>query len=195
MKCCAPPSNYWRAELASWGTIARRIRVPLGFAFAAFYLWLAKPNWKSLLIGGLVCLPGLWLRAMASGHVRKNSVLTTSGPYAHTRNPLYLGSLLIAAGFGIAGRNWWIGLIILAIFGVVYLPVIRAEEEFLRTRFSDYQDYADRVPRLFPRWSSPGTAEDTFSAQLYWQHREYNSILGASVIMAALVVKLLWFSS
>jgi protein-S-isoprenylcysteine O-methyltransferase Ste14 len=180
--------------LRSWTTIARRIRVPLGFAFAALYLWLAKPSWKSMLVGGLVCLPGLWLRALASGHVQKNSLLTTSGPYAHTRNPLYLGSLLITAGFGIAGRSWWIGVIILAIFATIYLPVIRAEEDFLRTRFTEFQGYADRVPRLFPRWSGTGTEQGTFSTQLYSQHREYNSILGASLIMAALVVKLLWFS-
>ena len=89
--------------MRSWGQIARRIRVPLGFIFAIFYLWRARPTWESLLVGAAICVPGLGLRALASGHVQKNTCLTTSGPYAFTRNPLYLGSLVLAGGFAVAG--------------------------------------------------------------------------------------------
>ena len=103
----------------SWALVARRIRVPLGFVFAVVYVWLARPSRMSILTGGLLVLPGLLLRGLASGHVKKNEQLTTSGPYAYTRNPLYLGSLLLAAGFSIAARSWWIGLALVVMFFVV----------------------------------------------------------------------------
>src|SRR5690242_269202 len=101
-----------RRRMAEWSRAARRIRVPLGFAFAVLYFWLARPNWRSLGIGTVLILPGLLIRALASGHVRKNEALATSGPYAYTRNPLYLGSLLIGIGFALAARNWWIGVVL-----------------------------------------------------------------------------------
>src|SRR5262252_2398035 len=97
----------------SWSRIARRIRVPLGFLFAAFYLWRARPTWLSLSIGAAVAALGIFLRAVASGHVKKNEELATTGPYAYCRNPLYLGSIIIAIGFAIAARDIWIAVAIL----------------------------------------------------------------------------------
>jgi len=183
--------------LPSWSVIARRIRVPLGFGFAAIYLWLAQPTWKSIIAGAVVCIPGLLLRGFASGHVRKNTELTTSGPYAYSRNPLYLGSLMLAAGFAIAGRNWWIAAGMMVIFVAVYLPVIRAEERFLQQQFPQFEEYARRVPRFVPRLRAPrsptGTMNSNFSADLYWRHREYNSVLGTVGMMAALAAKMIWF--
>src|SRR2546422_1069337 len=84
----APPlhSTFWTVPVADWSRIARRIRVPLGFAFAAFYVWSARPSCLSLAVGTMVAIPGILLRALASGHVKKNEELTTSGPYARTRN-------------------------------------------------------------------------------------------------------------
>ena len=74
----------------NWGRVARRIRVPLGFAFALVFLWLARPTPMFLLLGLVLVVPGLLLRGYASGYVKKNAELTTTGPYAYTRNPLYL---------------------------------------------------------------------------------------------------------
>jgi len=178
----------------SWNRIARRTRVPLGFLFAAFYFWRARPDWRSLAFGGIVAAVGVLLRAMASGQVKKNEELATNGPYAYFRNPLYLGSLIIAIGFAIASRDVWIAVGILALFSLIYVPVIRAEETFLRQRFAEYDGYARRVPRLLPRtvWFSGLTSG--FSRELYWQHREYNALIGAAAMLAALVVKMLWFS-
>lgn len=181
--------------MAEWSTIARRIRVPLGFAFALFYLWVACPSWTSLAIGTTVAVPGILLRALASGHVRKNEELTTSGPYAYTRNPLYLGSLIMAVGFAIAARSAWVLVLIVVMFCAIYLPVIRAEEAFLRQTFPSFDEYAHNVPRLLPRLSTFGNAGGAFSRPLYWQHREYNAILGTVALMAALVAKLVWGSS
>jgi len=180
--------------VAEWSRIARRIRVPLGFAFTAFYVWIAKPSWKSIAVGAAAALPGILLRAFASGHVRKNEELTTSGPYAYTRNPLYLGSLIMALGFAIAARSVWVFLLMIVMFCVIYLPVIRAEEAFLRQTFANFAEYAQNVPRLLPRWSAYGKVESAFSRPLYWQHREYNATLGTAALLAALVAKLVWAS-
>jgi len=177
----------------TWSRIARRIRVPLGFLFAIFYLWRARPGWWSLAIGAAVAAFGIFLRAMASGHVKKNKDLATTGPYAYCRNPLYLGSIIIAIGFAIASRDAWVAIVIVLLFVAIYVPVIRSEEAFLRRHFAGYEDYARRVPRLMPRtlWWSGLT--DGFSRALYQQHREYNAMIGAAAMLAALVVKMLWF--
>src|SRR5579859_7510680 len=137
--------------MAEWSRVARRIRVPLGFAFAVLYAWLARPTWRSLALGAAIILPGLLIRALASGHVRKNEALATTGPYAYTRNPLYLGSLLIGIGFAIAARSWWIGAALVLMFFAIYMPVIRSEEAFLHEKFPEFEDYAKRVPRMLPR--------------------------------------------
>lgn len=184
----APPK-----QKTTWSRIARRIRVPLGFVFAAVFLWLARPAWFSLGYSLLLVLPGLALRGYASGYVKKNSELTTTGPYAYTRNPLYLGSLLIALGFAIAARNVWILAGIAILFFAIYLPVIGSEEAFLRGVFPGFDEYCARVPRLFP-WFMTGTqsakGDGGFSSSLYRKHREYNALMGAAALYAALLLRL-----
>jgi len=144
----------------------------------------------------VLVLPGLWLRAYASGYVRKNAELTTTGPYAHTRNPLYLGSMLIAFGFAGASGSWIIAVALAILFAVIYIPTIQSEEAYLRTHFAGFDEYAQAVPRLLPRISAARTAESgrgergRFSAALYRQHREYNSLMGAAAIYLALAIRL-----
>jgi protein-S-isoprenylcysteine O-methyltransferase Ste14 len=177
--------------MASWSAIARRVRVPLGFVFAILYFWLARPTVQSILIGAGLVIPGLLIRALASGQLQKNEQLATGGPYAYTRNPLYLGSLVLALGFALASRSWWIVAGIVLLFFAIYLPVIRAEEVFLRERFPQFEDYARQVPRLFPRVTASSKNSGAFSWDLYWKHREYNAALGAAAMMAMLLTKLL----
>lgn len=174
----------------TWAQTARRIRVPLGFALAALFLFLARPSLRSLLWSLLLVLPGIALRAAASGHVKKNRELTTSGPYAYTRNPLYLGSILIAIGFAIAAQSLWLGLALVIMFLVIYLPVIRSEEDFLRATFPDFDAYTAKVPRLFPRLTPASREPGSFSPALYRKHREYNALMGSAALYAALIVKL-----
>ena len=176
-----------------WSRIARRIRVPLGFVFAAVYLWRARPTWMSLAVGALIAVAGLSLRAIASGHVDKNEELAVTGPYAYVRNPLYLGSIVLAAGFAVTARDVLIAMLMAAVFVLIYVPTIRSEEHYLRNRFTEYRDYAGRVPRLFPRALGLRGMMDGFSRALYMKHREYNSLFGAAAMWAALVAKLLWF--
>ena len=177
--------------ISSWSKVARRIRVPLGFVFAVLYFWLARPSWHFLALGAILIVPGLLIRALASGHVRKNEALATSGPYSYTRNPLYLGSLLIGVGFAVAARSWWVGVALVVMFFAIYLPVIRDEEAFLRRTFPEFEEYARQVPRMFPgitRRGDGGSGE--FSFALYLQHREYNALLGALAMLAVLIVKM-----
>ena len=179
--------------MAEWSRVARRIRVPLGFVFAVLYFWLARPSWRSLALGAVLIIPGLVIRALASGHVRKNEVLAMSGPYAYSRNPLYLGSLLIAIGFALAARSWWVGIVLIAMFFAIYVPVIRSEEAFLRERFPEFEAYAKAVPRMIPR-ITPAIRNQAvgggFSMNLYLKHREYNALLGAVAMTAGLMVKM-----
>ncbi len=177
-----------------WKKISRRIRVPLGFLSVIFYFWLARPSYRSLLLSLVLVVPGIFLRSYASGHVTKNVQLTTTGPYGYTRNPLYFGSILIAFGFAAAARSLWIALAFLALFLVIYWPVILDEEEYLRAQFSTYEAYANRVPRLIPRFGRPQTAADgKFSFALYRKHREYNSILGSFCMYLVLVARIFFW--
>ena len=185
----------------SWNRVARRIRVPLGFLLAALYLWLARPALWSILCGGGVAAVGLGIRAMASGYVRKNEDLATAGPYGYTRNPLYLGSIVMAVGFALSARSLIVVAVLSLMFLAIYLPVIRGEEAFLRERFPDFAEYERRVPRLLPRigalFAAP-RSRGAFSRELYLQHREYNALAGALAMMVLLTVKLTvklpWFS-
>jgi len=179
-----------------WQRVARRVRVPLGFVVAAVFLVFAQPGWRTLAWSLLLVLPGLWLRGYASGYVTKNSELTRTGPYAYTRNPLYLGSMSLAAGFAVAAGRWWLVVLLVVMFLAIYVPVIFSEETFLRSTFASFDEYARRVPRLLPRLTAArfdglDAASAGFRAERYMHHREYNAAMGAGVIYAALVLRML----
>ena len=179
--------------MASWARVATRLRVPLGFLLAAAYLWFARPAWAWIAAGSVFIAAGIAVRAAASGHIRKNRELTTTGPYAYTRNPLYLGSTLIAAGFCLAARNGWIAIVAMAMFVAIYLPVIREEERYLRSAFPGYDDYAATVPRFLPRaraYRADAGSGSAYSLDLYLRHREYNAALGSLLMMGALILKM-----
>ena len=182
------------SERTRWQRIARRIRVPLGFIFAAVFLWLARPTGHSVAWSLLLVVPGVWLRAYASGYVKKNTELATTGPYAYTRNPLYLGSMMIAFGFAAAAGSWVILVALAVLFTVIYLPTIRSEEAFLRDHFTSFTAYAAQVPRLLPRLTPAASDGERgqFSPTLYRQHREYNCGMGALAIYAALALRLFY---
>lgn len=186
----AAPTMDW---IARWQRIARRIRVPLGFFTAALYLfelWRRQPLPAAVAWSLALVLPGLWLRGYAAGYVKKNRELTQTGPYAHTRNPLYLGSTLIAGGFAVALLSWPMTLVLAVGFSLIYIPVIASEERFLRATFPDFDSYCARVPRLLPRLT-PARSEDrsgSFSLALYLRHREYNAAIGAALLYLSLVL-------
>jgi protein-S-isoprenylcysteine O-methyltransferase Ste14 len=179
-----------------WERVARRIRVPLGFVTAALYLielWRHAPRPAAIAWSLLLVVPGVALRGYASGYVKKNRELTQTGPYAHTRNPLYLGSMLIAAGFAVALQSWIFALVVALGFAIIYIPVIASEERFLRATFPDFEAYRRRVPRLIPRLTpgrpaaGQGDGAGGFSLALYLRHREYNALLGAALLYLSLL--------
>jgi protein-S-isoprenylcysteine O-methyltransferase Ste14 len=180
------------SERTSWQRVARRVRVPLGFVFAAAFLWLAQPTWKTMALSLLLVVPGVWLRGYAAGYVKKNAEITQTGPYAYTRNPLYLGSMMIAFGFAVASGSWVIFVALAAGFLAIYLPTIRSEEAYLREHFAGFDEYARRVPRLLPRLTAARSdvPPGRFSKERYLHHREYNALMGAGAIYAALAARL-----
>jgi protein-S-isoprenylcysteine O-methyltransferase Ste14 len=189
--------------LETWQKIARRIRVPLGFLAALVYLEqlvVHRPQWMPLAWSLLLVLPGLVLRGYASGYVKKNEELTTTGPYARVRNPLYLGSILIAAGFAVALMSWPFAAALAVFFLLIYVPVIASEEAFLRDTFPEFEWYCARVPRLIPRITpvrrpdGDGNEGGGFSFTLYRKHREYNSAVGAALLYCSLLLGI-WLHS
>lgn len=190
-----PAQTDW---IALWQRVARRIRVPLGFLTAGLYifeLWRRAPRPAAIAWSLALVVPGLWLRAYASGYVKKNQELTTTGPYAYTRNPLYLGSMLMAAGFALALLSWLVAVVLAIGFAVIYVPVIASEERYLRAAFPDFDEYCRRVPRFFPRFERVAVrradvpedeANGRFSPSLYLKHREYNALLGVILLYLSL---------
>ena len=173
----------------------QRWRVPLGFACAALFLFFARPNSWALAIGAAVAVPGLLLRAWASGHLRKNETLAMTGPYAYTRNPLYLGSFLMGLGFTIAAGQVLLVVIFLGMILGIYLPVMRVESATLAELFGKrYVRYAKEVPLLFPRLSAYRKQHGTgFDRTLYLRYREYRAAIGMVIAWALLLLKAIYF--
>jgi protein-S-isoprenylcysteine O-methyltransferase Ste14 len=154
-----------------------RLRVPAGFVMVAAFALFSKPTPHSLMAGLAVSVAGLALRAWAAGHLAKNQRLAVSGPYAFTRNPLYLGTLVTAMGLAMAGHSIGLGLLFGGLFALVYLPAIELEEQHLSAILPGYAEFARRVPLLIPRWPA-SLGPDDFSAALYVKNREYQALLG-----------------
>jgi len=165
-----------------------RLRVPMGFVLVAAFAWFARPTLSSLACGIPISLAGLALRAWAAGHLAKNQQLATGGPYAYIRNPLYVGTLLVALGLAAAARSIWLAGLFAAVFLLVYLPAVMLEEQHLATLFADYARYAASVPSLIPyRRPCPGSSR--FSSKLYWKNQEYQASLGFAVGVAWLIYR------
>jgi len=178
--------RYWFPK--PYADFVARLRVSGGFVLVAAFAFLSRPNSVSLAIGLPIAILGILLRAWAAGHLAKNQTMARSGPYAMVRNPLYVGTLIVAGGLVIAAREWVLGLLFAAVFLLVYLPVIELEEQHLRKLFPEYADYAREVPMLLPR-PSKDWGPDTFSLRLYMRNQEYQALLGFLAGAAFLIWK------
>ncbi len=176
----------------TYSEVAKKLRLPLGFVFGIGYLIWARPTALTLAVGGLVAFVGVLVRAWASGHIVKNRKLAVSGPYAHTRNPLYFGSFLIGAGFAIAA-HWGLLLVVIAFWALVYAPTMERERENIRSRFPEsYDRYAENVPAFVPRvtpWRDEESDEGGFSAALYMQHGEWKAGITYLLVMGWLALR------
>ncbi len=161
----------------SYADFVARLRVPAGFLLVAAFVYFSRPTARSLACGLPVSLTGLTLRAWASGHLAKNERLAVTGAYAYTRNPLYLGTLLVALGLVIAARRSGLAVLFGAVFVLIYLPVMELEEQHLRSLFPEYAAYAARVPAL--GWGRPKSkAAGSFQPSLYLKNQEYQALAG-----------------
>jgi protein-S-isoprenylcysteine O-methyltransferase Ste14 len=172
-----------------------RWRVRLGYPLAIVVLLFARPTPGSIVSGAIVGIAGLFVRAYAAGYLHKQEILTMAGPYAYTRNPLYLGSALLALGVGIAAHSWISAFLLWGYFALFYFAVMRREEQELRAQHGGAFDvYARAVPLFLPRWT-PVNAEIagrlSFSFAQYKKNREYRAAIGFLVLQMVLFA--IWF--
>jgi len=181
-------------QAAGSSSIIQRIRVPLGFLFGVFFLVIAQPTLVTLVPGLAIGLAGLLIRAWAAGHLRKHQELTVSGPYRWTRNPLYLGSLIMGSGLSLASGIFWLPLVFIPLFILIYLPVMRKEEKELSSSSgSAYLEYSNLVPLFIPGIPSRMPAKHTgFSRDWFIRNREYNAVTGFLIISAYLAIRVYW---
>jgi protein-S-isoprenylcysteine O-methyltransferase Ste14 len=170
--------------------LVQRVRVPLGFIFAIIFIIFAKPTPVSLIAGAAVAYVGVLIRAWASGHIRKAKKLAVSGPYAYTRNPLYVGSFIMGVGITIAAGVWWLAILFAVLFLGIYLPVMRVEIGDMRRIFgAEFDDYEKNVPLFVPRLTKWKDSGERFDFQLYLQYREYRAAIGVAVVIALLAAR------
>src|SRR5947199_10401527 len=178
--------------MSATGSFFVRWRVRLGYPLAVAVLYFSRPTPRSIVLGALTGIVGLWLRAYAAGYLHKQESLTVTGPYAHTRNPLYLGSAILALGLAVITNSWLAALLIGAYFAVFYSIVMRREEAELRGHFgAAFEEYARRVPLFFPRLfpvRSGAPAESAFSWAQYKKNREYQAAIGFALVLALLLL-------
>jgi hypothetical protein len=181
-------------ESGRYGAWAARRRVPLGLALSLVYLAFAQPTLPLLVAGGAVAFGGLVLRGWAAGYLEKGTALATAGPYALTRNPLYLGSALIGVGFAVAGRSLVMAVAFALLLLLIYGPVIQREEQFLRHQFGEtYRRYEQRVPLFLPRLARPAASADRFCWLRYRKNREYEAALGYVAGLLFLALKMMFW--
>ncbi len=183
--------------VSQYGAWAARWRVPLSFALGVGYLVFAQPNFVSLLLGTAVALIGVSVRALAAGYLEKGKTLATCGPYRYTRNPLYFGSFLMGVGLALAAGSLVLGLALVGFFLLVYWPVMRFEEDWLRVKFGEaYNRYAKQVPLFFPVWPlgrmrwTARACDSKFQWDRYRKNREHRAALGYLAGISFLALKL-----
>lgn len=176
----------------TYSEIAKKLRLPLGFVLGIAYLIWARPSTLTLAVGGAIAFVGVLIRGWASGHISKNRKLAVTGPYAHTRNPLYFGSFLIGAGFAIAA-HWALLLLVIAFWALVYAPTIEREKANISERFPEaYERYSANVPAFVPRmtpWRDEGPEDGAFDAGLYMKHGEWKAGITYLLVMAWLAFR------
>ena len=168
-----------------------RTRVTAGFVVAALFAVLSEPSTRSLGLGASVALLGMLLRGWAAGHLEKNQRLTTSGPFAYLRNPLYAGTLITGFGSAVAANHIGVGALMLGFFLLFYLPVVEEEESHLRKLFPEYADYEARVKRFWPSFKAQYRTSRPFQWGLYIRNREYQALAGFCAGMILLAGKTL----
>jgi protein-S-isoprenylcysteine O-methyltransferase Ste14 len=173
-----------------YADLVARLRVTTGFLLVAAFAWFSQPDVRSLAFGLPLAALGLLLRGWAAGHLEKDARLAQGGPYAYVRNPLYIGTLVVAAGLVLASQRWLLAVVFGLVFALIYLPAIELEQQHLADLFPSFASYAQRVPALWPTLK-PVRSGQHFRWSLYLHNREYQALLGFLAGAALLVGKVL----
>ena len=161
--------------------------MPAGWVLGAVVLVLARPTAGSLLLGLPLAFAGEAVRLWASGHIEKTERLATGGPYAHSRNPLYVGSVLIALGVAVACASAWVVLATAAYFLAFYPSVMREEAAFLAAKFPDeHAAWAAAVPLFWPRPTPAGPRASRFDWSRVGRNREWRTAAALPLLAAIL---------
>ncbi len=179
------PENRQTFELSAF---LRRHRRNIGIPLALAALLLARYDPQFLLHSVILVIFGELIRIWAAGHLRKEQILTTGGPYRFIRNPLYLGSFLIAAGFGFVSGSVWVWVLIFGYFLPVYVPVVKYEERILREKFPEYDSYAACVPAFYPSLTQYQSSSTKFSFRQVIRNKEYNAVTGILAVYTFLIL-------
>ncbi|MFN7685829.1 MAG: methyltransferase family protein [Oligoflexia bacterium] len=161
-----------------------------------FVLILTARNYPNI-PGIALCFLGASLRYWASGFLRKDSRPAVGGPYAWVRNPLYLGTYLMAVGATLSIENWPLMVSVTVLFAVTYHFVILEEETKLQKIFgAPYLSYCEAVPRFFPRpWPAsrseletinPEPSHHRFSRDLALRNKAFEAYATFAVIVAGI---------
>jgi protein-S-isoprenylcysteine O-methyltransferase Ste14 len=178
-------------KLQDWGRIAQKVRVPAGTVLGIVFLLILHPSIRSLWIGGVVALLGAAIRVWAAGHIDKGKSLAEGGPYVFTRNPLYLGSFIMAFGVLLAGQGYWLLLPFCVFYLGVYYPVMKAEErELLQRHGMRFTEYANTVPLFVPRFTSRGNVPSTFSWSRVRRNGEHRTLAALLIIGVFLTLRI-----
>ena len=183
---------------ASWMRIAQKARIPAGTALGIIFLLFMHPSFRSLVIGGVFMIVGALMRIWAAGHIEKRVRLARSGPYAYTRNPLYFGSFLMAFGVILAGQGYWLLPLFALFFVGVYLPVMRAEEQYLESTYGDdFREHVRVTPLFFPKpWATKkkNTNEPVtlFSWSRVRKNREHRNLVSLLAVEGILILLYLY---
>jgi len=168
----------------------RKVRLKAVWLLILPFLWLARPTPVPLAVGAALAVLGLAVRGWAAGTIHKERELTTTGPYAFTRNPLYVGSFFLGLGITLAGGHWVWPALFVVFYAGVYGKTMAGERALLTELFGDrYRAYAANVPTVVPRltpWREPGVEEGGFTWAQYRRNREWEAALGALVGFAFL---------
>lgn len=174
----------------------RQLRLRAVWLIVLPFFWFSSPTGRTLAIGAALTLLGLCIRGWSAGTIHKDEELTTSGPYAFTRNPLYLGSFFIGLGVAMAGGHWIWPVVFLLFYATVYTRTMRGEARHLAELFPRrYSEYAAEVPGFLPRLT-PYRASAGRTAGFRWsqyrRNREWEASLGALGAFAVLAGKAFW---
>lgn len=179
-----PPFLVRRRTVFTW-------LIPLLLLALSLVFHKSYGGWAAYSLGlGFVVL-GEVVRFWSAGYIAKDAVIATGGPYAHVRNPLYFGSLLLAVGYGlVSGLGIWGVLFTVALFLVFHLAAILYEEKFLTQKFGQpYLEYVQRVPRLLPSPWPRTTGAGRFTWAQSLKNREQTSALFALIFVLLLSLR------